>query len=104
MQSYSFKNPETIFTFDAPADGVIASKLFHVKYHKVQLDIEIFYEPYLSYDLALTLTSKDVKNSRSHIGKTQKTHPLYQSTKSLFVELEPGEYEFSILYMEVGGL
>jgi hypothetical protein len=104
MQSYSFKNPETIFTFDAPTDGIIASKLFHVKYHKVQLAVEIFYEPYLSYDLALTLTSKDVKNSRSHLGKPQKTHPIYQSTKSLFVELEPGEYEFSILYMEIPGL
>ena len=81
---------------------MIASKIFHVKYHKVQLAVEIFYDPFLSYDLGMTLTSKDVKNSRSHIGKSQKTHPQYQSAKSLFVELEPGEYEFSILYMEVG--
>ncbi len=66
--------------------------------------IEIFYEPYLAYNLALTLTSKDVKNSRSNLGKPQKTHPQYQSSKSLFVELEPGEYELTIVYIEVPGL
>jgi hypothetical protein len=29
-ESYSFKSPETIFTFSPPTDEVIASKLFHV--------------------------------------------------------------------------
>jgi hypothetical protein len=104
LQSYNFKNSDTIFKFQVPSDGIIASKLFHVKYHKRQLAIEIFYEPYLGYDLALTLISKDVKNSRTHKSQQKIQHPLYQSSKSLFVELEQGEYELSIVFMQVPGL
>jgi len=72
----------------------------------MQLFAEIFYDPYLLCDLELAIYSKDVQNVRSHLG--QKDRPkqidwsLYKSSKSVFVGLEPGEYEFALVYKNAG--
>ena len=61
--------------------------------------MELFYEPYL-YDLELFLFSTDASNVRAHMYKERSNKvdwTMYKGAKRLFVELEPGEYEVSIV-------
>jgi hypothetical protein len=66
----------------------------------MQLMAEIFFEPYLFYELDIAVVSRDVKNVRAHINKkpNEKDITLYTGAKSLFLDLEPGEYDFQIIY------
>ena len=60
--------------------------------------MEVFNEPYL-YDLEIFLQSTDVDIVRSHIYKAMPKvdWSMYKGAKSIFVELEPGEYEIKII-------
>lgn len=75
----------------------VTAKRFIVN-EKRQLFIEIFYEAYLQ-DLELYLMSLDADIVRSHIYKAMPKvdWSLYKGSKTLFVELEPGEYELKII-------
>lgn len=81
------KSPSMVFT----------SKKFRVP-QKTQLFLEIYYEPYL-YDLEVSLVSDDVDRVRSHITtEVQKVKwQLYKGAKSIFVELEGGEYDLQFV-------
>ena len=60
--------------------------------------MEVFYEPYL-YDLELFVVSTDTDLVRSHLYKAMPKvdWSKYKGSKSVFVELEPGEYEVKII-------
>ena len=83
---------------------IITSKRFSIGPVKTQMSVEIFSEPHLLYDLELSLYSLDVERVRSHIssGNSLKTKKLdlslFKSSKSIFLELSPGEYELAIVY------
>lgn len=64
----------------------------------MQLFVEVFYDAYL-YDIQLHLTSIEQNLVREHIYVDVPfvDWSLYKGAKSLFVELEPGEYEIKFL-------
>jgi hypothetical protein len=71
--------------------------MFTVK-TKMQMFIEIFYDDYL-YDMELFLYSTEQNLVREHlyVDVPSVDWTKYKGAKSLFVELEPGNYEISIL-------
>jgi hypothetical protein len=64
----------------------------------MELFMEVFYEPYL-FDLEIYLESVDSEIVRNHIMKAMPSvdWSMYKGSKSIFVELEPGEYNVKIV-------
>ncbi len=74
----------------------VTTKRFRVS-EAMQVMIEVYYDPYF-YDLEVSLTSLSALSSTRHhrYASSQVDWSLYKGAKRLFVELEPGEYEFKL--------
>lgn len=99
---YTFFNHTMVFQSQVDTEQhnqVVTSKRFMVGPTRFQLLAEIYFEPYLLYELELSIHSIDVEKVRAHINNKPKSNDsLYKGAKRLFVELEPGEYELAIIY------
>ena len=95
---YTFLDNRKVFKMElssgdqsAPRSSEVTSKKFRVL-ERMQLMIEVFYEPYF-YDLELTIFSRMSDIEHSNIDLT-----LYKGSKSVFIELEAGDYELKLTF------